>query len=111
MDKIPYHGGSRTFLRGACRVILGWGAVGILAGCSHQGVAHNANPMCRQAEQKCKVYHETMERAKSDHGAGIDLLREDCEDSQRACAEGVNRSLESSHPEEPGNRKRSYFDY
>jgi hypothetical protein len=79
-----------------------------LAGCSRQAGAYSANPMCKQAQDKCKLYYETMDRTKTDRGAGIDLLREDCEASQRACADGVSRSLETSHPGEPGARKSAY---
>jgi outer membrane murein-binding lipoprotein Lpp len=79
-----------------------------LAGCSSQAMAYKENPICREAQQKCKVYYETMDRTKTDRGAGIDLLREDCEASQRACADGVSRSLETSHPGEPGARKSLY---
>lgn len=88
------------------------GAMGFaVAGCSSQAGAYGNNPMCRQAQQKCKLYYETMDRTKTDRGAGIDLLREDCEASQRACAEGVSRDVETSHPGEPGKRKTSYWDY
>lgn len=85
-------------------------ATGLFPGCSRQAVAYKDNPMCRQATQKCELYYETMERAKTDRGAAIDILREDCEHSRRACAEGVSRSLESSHPGEPGKRKTLYGD-
>ena len=84
---------------------------GGVAGCSNQARAYSANPICHEARQKCEVYHRTVQRMKTDQGAGMDLLREDCEASQRACAEGVSRSLETSYPEEPGRRKTSYWDY
>jgi hypothetical protein len=100
-------------LRPWARVLLavfitsGAGAVSVpVNGCSSQASAYRGNPMCKQAEQKCRLYYETMDRTKTDRGAGIELLREDCEASQRACADGVSRSLETSHPGEPGERAR-----
>lgn len=87
---------------------LAWGGV---TACSNQARAYSANPICHEARKKCEVYHRTVQRMKTDQGAGMELLREDCEASQRACAEGVSRSLETSYPEEPGKRKTSYWDY
>jgi hypothetical protein len=83
-------------------------AIGLFTACTKQGRAYNQNPICRQSEQKCNLYYDTMERTKTDRGAAIDLLREDCEDSQRACAEGVSRRLETSFPKElgTGNQRR-----
>lgn len=75
-----------------------------LTGCSRQVSAYAANPICAQAKQKCKQYYEMIELAKTDRGAATDLLREDCEASQRACSDGVNRSLETSRPEKLGTR-------
>lgn len=82
-----------------------------LSGCSQQAGAYSANPICREARQKCQTYHRAVKLANTDRGVGMELLREDCEASQRACAEGVSRSLETSYPEDPGKRKTSYWDY
>lgn len=81
-----------------------------ISGCAQQ-FAYNDNPICREARQKCQAYHRTLKITQTDEGAGMALLREDCEASQRACAEGVSRSLETSYPDEPGKRKTSFWDY
>lgn len=75
------------------------GAIGLLGGCTNQARAYNHNPMCRQAEQTCKAYYKTLEQTKpAQGGAGLELMREDCEASQRACAEGVRTTEDSPTP-------------
>jgi hypothetical protein len=88
--------------------VLSAGALALaVSACTRQAQAYRENPMCRQAESTCKHYEKMRKQAGRDEGAGLDLLREDCEASQRACAESVQNLQPSAYPEAP---ERSWRD-
>jgi len=72
----------------------------VFSACTRQSQAYGQSPVCNQAERACKHYDKVRKQAGSDQGAGLDLLREDCEASQRACAESVRNLEPSAYPEQ-----------
>jgi hypothetical protein len=97
-----------TFPLGSTRfkaAVLSAGALALVASaCTRQGQAYGQSPVCNQAERACKHYNKVNKQAGKDEGAGLDLLREDCEASQRACAESVQNLQPSSYPSETPDR-------
>ncbi|MCD6024443.1 MAG: hypothetical protein K0Q91_1359 [Fibrobacteria bacterium] len=82
----------------------------LLAGCTQQAGAYRGSPVCKQAESKCKYYSKVRKQAGGrENGAALEAMREDCEASQRACAESVrydqNSLSEPAHPTEIPNRR------
>jgi hypothetical protein len=80
------------------------------AGCTQQAGAYRGSPVCKQAESRCESYSKMRKQAGDrENGAALEAMREDCEASQRACAESVRYDLNSpsepAHPAEISNRR------
>jgi hypothetical protein len=80
------------------------------SGCTQQAGAYRGSPVCKQAESRCEYYSKVRKQAGGrENGAALEAMREDCEASQRACAESVrydqNPLSEPAHPAEIPNRR------
>jgi len=80
----------------------------LLTACSRQGLAYKESPVCKQAKTVCAQYKKTLKQADGKSGAGIDQLREDCEGSQRACAESVQNLQGTPYPDDRQSRDPLY---
>jgi hypothetical protein len=92
------------FMRLKAGVLFAGALALVVSACTRQGQAYGQSPVCRQAENTCKQYEKTRKQAGRDEGAGLDLLREDCEASQRACAESVQNLQPSAYPSQTPDR-------
>jgi hypothetical protein len=65
---------------------------------SDQASGYSQSPVCAQQERKCKEYARVRKQAGEKNAAMLELQREDCEASQRACAESVRNLQEPVYP-------------
>ena len=65
---------------------------------SEQASGYSQSPMCAQQKRKCKEYARVRKQAGEKNAAVLELQREDCEASQRACAESVKNLEAPSYP-------------
>ena len=62
----------------------------VFSACTRQGYAYSQSPVCAQQKTRCENYAKQRKLAgKGPEGEGLRLMREDCEASQRACAESM----------------------
>lgn len=73
----------------------------VFSACTRQGYAYGQSPVCKQQETRCEAYAKQRKTAgKGPEGEGLRLLREDCEASQRACAESLQSLKPSAYPQQ-----------
>ena len=61
----------------------------VLTGCAGNQSGYTGNPSCKQQNLKCEQYRKARKQAGKDTGTGLEILRAECEEAQRDCADAA----------------------